>query len=118
MLEAGQTPRNNDQAETKPLILDGRTGNARLVRELEQSYTTALGGTLDALQRDAVTRAAELTAIARALRTARLSGDLSVKPAEITKAENLADRARRQLRIGNAPSRTVRPIRERLRAQA
>ena len=72
---------------------------------LVSSYTLAIGGTLDALQRDAVVRAAELTAIAESLRTARLSGDLTVKPSEITKAENLADRARRQLRISDAPTR-------------
>ncbi|MDB5617473.1 MAG: hypothetical protein JWQ24_1711 [Tardiphaga sp.] len=95
--------------------LDGRTAAARRVRQVIDLFTAALGGTLDPMKHDAVLRAAELQVTAEALRTRSLRGE-PVAPGDLIKAENLADRARRSLRIGDAPARTIRPIRERLRA--
>lgn len=97
--------------------LDGRTAAARRVKEVADGFARALGGVLDPMKRDAVQRAAELQVTAETLRTRSLRGE-AVSPGDLIKAENLADRARRSLRIGDAPARTVRPIRDRLRASA
>jgi hypothetical protein len=114
MLHAGQLP---PEYSTKTVTLDRRTGNARRVAELAADFTAALGGMpIDSLKRDAIERAAELQVTAESLRRARLNGDHTISPEAIVKAENLADRARRSLRIGDAPVRTVRSIRARLRA--
>jgi hypothetical protein len=116
MLDAGQLP---PEYSTKTVTLDRRTGNARRVAELIAGFTAALGAVaIDGLKRDAIERAAELQVTAEALRRARLNGDHTISPEAIVKAENLADRARRSLRIGDAPVRTIRGIRERLRAGA
>ncbi|MDI2103934.1 hypothetical protein [Bradyrhizobium sp. Mp64] len=95
--------------------LDGRTWQARRIRSLASMYTAALGDSLDALTLEAVQRAAELQVTAEWLRTRSLRGE-AVSANDLVKAENLADRARRALRIGNRPALTVRPIRERLAA--
>lgn len=97
--------------------LDGRTAAARRVREVADTFAKALGGVLDPLKRDAVQRAAELQVTAESLRTRSLRGE-PVAPGDLIKAENLADRARRSLRIGDTPARTVRPMRERLMRSA
>jgi hypothetical protein len=116
MLDAGQLPQ---ECSTKSVTLDGRTGLARRIAELVASFTDALGvppgASLDNLRRDAVERAAELQAMSENLRRGRLNGDTSVSPEAIVKAENLADRARRSLRISDAPARPIRSIRERLK---
>jgi hypothetical protein len=117
MLDAGQTPSQASEGSTKIVALDRRTGNARRVAELIASFTAALGAApIDSLKRDAIERAAELQTMTEAMRKARLNGDRTISDDAIVKAENLADRARRALRISDAPTRTVRPIRERLAA--
>lgn len=95
--------------------LDGRTTTARRVRQVVDLFTAALGNDLDEMKREAITRAAELQVTAETLRTRSLRGQ-AVPAGDVIKAENLADRARRSLRIGDAPAKTIRPIRERLRA--
>jgi|tagenome__1003787_1003787.scaffolds.fasta_scaffold20989750_10 hypothetical protein len=111
MADAGQS-----NARSGDVVgLDGRTWQARRVRSLAAMYTAALGGSPDALTLEAVQRAAELQVTAEWLRTRSLKGE-AVHPGDLIKAENLADRARRALRIGNQPTLTIRPIRERLAA--
>lgn len=109
-----ETSKTHDRSTTAS-GLDGRTVMARRVRQLTGMYSAALGGALDALQKEAVVRAAELQAIAEGLRTRSLRGE-AVDPQALIKTENAADRARRSLRIGNSPSPVARPIRDRLAA--
>lgn len=119
MLDASHSRHESEPGSTKIVALDRRTGNARAVKHLVASFTAALGGgPFDDLKSGAVVRAAELQVTADALRKSRLNGDLTISPEAIVKAENLADRARRALRIGDAPARTVRPMRERLMREA
>jgi hypothetical protein len=59
--------------------LDGRRTAARRTRELVATYTAALGGSLDPLQREGVQRCAELTATAEEQRKRALRGEPSAR---------------------------------------
>lgn len=91
-------------ADTMPRRLDGRTGNAKRVRELVAVFTGQLGGSLDALQRETVTRAAELTVAAESMRKRSLRGE-TIDIAELIKLENAASRAVRGLNLGRQAAR-------------
>ena len=81
--------------------LDGRTVNARRVRDLAVTYTAALGGeqVLDALQRELVLKAAQLTVAAEDMRRCSLRGE-TIDVSDLVKLENLASRAVRALNLG------------------
>jgi hypothetical protein len=81
--------------------LDGRTVNARRVRDLAVTYTAAVGGTaaVDAMQRELILKAAQLNVAAEDMRRRSLKGE-AVDIASLVKLENLAGRAVRALNLG------------------
>lgn len=97
--------------------LDGRTVAARRVRDLAQTYTAALGGVVDPLQRELILKAAQLNVAAEDMRRRSLQGE-TVDIASLVKLENLASRAVRSLNVNAKRTAPVPDLQSYLKARA
>ena len=81
----------------QPLVkFDRRTVLGRRIAKLTAAYTAAVGGQLTPLRKEAIDRAAELTAIAEQARGAHMR-DGVVTLNHVVRAERNATQARREL---------------------
>jgi hypothetical protein len=108
-----------DQRSSRTGGLDGRTFAARRISELAQTYTAALGGTdaVDAMQREMVLKAAQLTVAAEEMRRRSLKGE-AVDVASLVKLENLAGRAVKALNLNGKRKPPVQDLQSYLASKA
>lgn len=97
--------------------LDGRTTAARRVRDLAVTYTAALGGIVDPMERELILKAAQLNVAAEDMRRRSLQGE-PVDIASLVKLENLASRAVRSLNLSGKRSTPAPDLQSYLKARA
>jgi hypothetical protein len=86
----------------QPLVkFDRRTVLGRRIAKLTAAYTAAVGGQLTPLRKEAIDRAAELTAISEKTRGEHMRGSaMSIN--QVVRAERNATQARREIGLADA----------------
>jgi hypothetical protein len=98
----------------KPTRLDHRTRVGRRSRELRKHYTAALSGREQTIELiTAISRAAELVALAEDLRARMLRADPKANADDVVRMQRVADLAVKRLNLPNASSKPL-ALRERL----